>query len=305
MKIRSLRYLTAEGFKNVWVNRLMSIASIGVLCACMLLMGVAILLTMNINRAVGNLQDQNVVMVYFADASSDAQVQTAIQKVKNLENVKEAVFVSKEEGMESLLEDMGEQYEELFAWAEEDGPFLPDGVRVSFHDLEQYDKTILQIKAIENVDTVNDSSELTKTIVGARKVINMASIWIIGLLMITALVIISNTIRITMHNRKLEISIMKAVGATNNFIRIPFVIEGMILGLISAVVTTGLLQLAYRLSVKEIAKFLSTADVVAFGEVGWQLFLLFCGIGIITGCLGSFFSIGKYLRKEGSEFRAI
>ncbi len=305
MKIRSFRYLAGEGFRNVWVNRLMSIASIGVLCACMILMGVAVLLTANLNKYIGTLQDQNIVMVYFEDEAADVQIDSAIQSIKSIKNVKTAVFVSKEEGMKKLLEDLGDQYKDMFELASEDGPFLPDGVRVSFHNLEKYGKTVDALREVEFVDTVNDSRELTKKIVGIKKIVNTASFGMVGLLMITALVIISNTIRITMHNRKLEISIMKAVGATNNFIRLPFIIEGMVLGLISALVTTGVLQIGYRFLTREVVKLIGGAKtIIPFGQVGWQIFALFCVLGILTGCVASFFSLGKYLRKEGSEFRA-
>ena len=305
MKFRSLKYLTLEGLKNIWVNRLMSIASIGVLVACMVLMGAAILFSLNVDKALGSLQDQNVVMVYIKDGITKEETKQAYQDVKKLANVKEAVFIPREEGVDSLLKDMGDQYKDLFAWVDEDqsGSFLPDGIRVSFTDLTKYDDSIKQIKAVKNIENINSSRELTMQIIGMRKMITIAGAWIIGLLMITALVIIANTIKITMHNRKLEISIMKAVGATDNFIRFPFIVEGMVLGLISALVTSGLLYLAYEMTVKQITKVM-TLEAIPYSSVFWGILGLFCLIGVATGCIGSVISIGKYLRKEGSEFRA-
>ena len=306
MKFRNFRYLVVEGLKNIWTNRLMSIASVGVLVACMLLMGAAVLLSVNVERVLSTLQDQNVVMVYTADDTSEADAMIAMQQIQQLSNVQSVDFVSKEEGVESLIQDMGEEYADLFEFVDEGGEkgsFLPYGIRVSFVDLAQYDQTIEQIRAVEHVDHINDSRELTMQIINMRNLVTTAGVCIVGLLFITALVIIANTIKITMHNRKLDISIMTAEGATNNFIRLPFVIEGIVLGIIAAALTTGLLYGVYRLVVAQLQRVMSL-QAVPFGSVVWWLFGLFCLMGVVTGCIGSVISIGKYLRKEGSEFRA-
>ena len=123
--------------------------------------------------------------------------------------------------------------------------------------------------------------------------------------MIIAHVIVTNTIRVTMYNRKLEISIMKAVGATDAFVRIPFIVEGMIIGLISAVISEGLLYFCYRVATETIVSTLGTNDIVKYGDMALLLFGLFAGIGIFAGVIGSAIMIGKYLKREGSEFAAI
>ena len=306
MKLSSIRYLTAEGFKNVWVNRLMAAASIGVLVACMVLMGAALLLSVNADKALGSLQDQNVALVYLEDATTEEEAQIAYQKISAVDNVnsKETKFISKEEGMQSLIDDMGEQYNELFTWLDdEEGSFLPYGIQVSFEDLSKFNSTIDEISAIEHVDHINHSGDLAEMIVGIRKMVTIAGFWIIALLLITAMVIIANTIKITMFSRKLEISIMKAVGATNNFVRFPFIIEGMIFGLISAILSTGVLYFAYRVTLRQIEKIMSI-QAVPFGDVALYLFGAFCALGVLAGCVGSIISIGKYLKREGSELSA-
>lgn len=304
MKLRSLKYLFIEGLKNIWMNRLMSIASIGVLVACMVLMGTAILFSLNVELALNNLQDQNVVMAYLTDETTKDDAMISLQKVKNLDNVKYAEFISNEEGMNSIINDMGERYEGLFEWLDDkEGSFLPHAIQISFKDLEKYDQTIVQVKSISNIDHINDSRELTRQIVGIKKMISVAGMWIIGLLLITALVIIANTIKITMHSRKLEISIMKAVGATKNFIRLPFIVEGVFLGIIAAAFSTGLLYFAYKMTLKQL-KMIMAINEISFSSVAWLLFGSFCLIGLVAGCIGSVFSIRKYLKKEGSEFCA-
>lgn len=305
MKLRSLRYLLCEGFKNIWINRLMSVASIGVLVACMLLMGAATLFSLNVDKALGTLQDQNVVLVYTADTATEKEARAAYDTISKLDNVKTAKFITKEQGMDELMKDMGDQYEELFNVLDKEdsrGEFLPYGVQVSFNDLEQYADTIRQIKQIKGVDHINDSSEMTAQIVSIRRTVTIAGVAIIALLMVTALVIIANTIRITMNSRKLEISIMKAVGATNSFIRIPFMVEGMVFGIISALLTTVILYFAYNFIIGQ--PNMAGLHSVEFMSVAGFMFVAFCIMGILAGCVGSMFSIGKYLRKEGSEFRA-
>ena len=303
--MRSFRYLVKEGFKNVWSNRLMSVASIGVLVAVMVLIGAAILLSVNVDMMLNTLQEQNVVMVYTVDKATEAQAREAFSKVQKLSNVASAEFVTQEDGVKSLINDMGDQYKELFEFVDDGdqkGSWLPFGMRVSFKDLKKFDETISEIKKIENIDHVNDQRELTAKIVNIRNLVNSAGLIIIGLLFITALVIIANTIKITMHTRKLEISIMKAVGATNHFIRTPFVIEGILLGLISAVISTIATYGLYTVVANKITSM--SVSVVPFMSVIWIVIGVFLVLGVVTGCIGSVISIGKYLRKEGSEFRA-
>lgn len=304
MKLRSVKYLTGEGLKNLWVNRLMSIASIGVLVACMLLMGVAALFSVNVDKAFNAIQQQNVVMAFFKDDAAKEQCDQAVADIKALANVANVEYVSREQGLAQVKDSMSAQYADIFEnFGNEAAQVLPNGARISFKDLEKYDATVAQIKTVANVGSVNDAKKLTEQIVGIRNIINVAGIWIIGLLLITALVIIANTVRITMHTRKLEISIMKAVGATNNFIRLPFIVEGISLGIIASLFTTGTLYFVYRFSLNAITQQMNI-NPVAFKDVYLYLLGIFVLVGIATGVIGSSFSLGKYLRKEGSEFKA-
>ena len=306
--MRSFRYLVKEGFKNVWHNRLMSIASIGVLVAVMVLIGAATILSVNVDAMLENLQSQNVVMVYTTDEATEEQARTAYAEILALNNVNEAAceFVTQEQGVQSLIDSMGSQYEKLFEFVENDGEskgsWLPFGMRISFDDLSQFDATIEAISKVEYVDHINDSRDLTMKIVNMRSLVNTAGLCIIALLFVTALVIIANTIKITMHSRKLEISIMKAIGATNNFIRTPFVIEGIILGVTSALVSTLAVYGIYTLVIDKVTQM--NVSLIPFMDFGLYMLGMFLCLGVVTGVLGSIISIGKYLRKEGSEFRA-
>ncbi len=339
MKLSSMRYLVGEGVKNSWVNRLMTLASIGVLVACMVIIGLAVLISENINIAIGNLEQQNVVMAYMkdynwalysekkVDTSSDDATQKAdkngikdsdyiihneteakalCDEIAKIENVASVTYVSSEEGLETVKKSMLEGQEEYFTFLDDEyGNPMSAAAKITMTDMELFDETLQKIKAVEGIDVIQSQSDLAETIAAIKKGITVAGFWIIAILMIISLVIVSNTIRITMYNRKLEISIMKAVGATDTFIRIPFVVEGMLIGLVSALISEGLLYFCYRIATETIITTLGTTDIVKYGEMAWILLLMFVGIGILAGVIGSVIMISKYLRREGSEFAAI
>ncbi len=366
MKMRSVRYLTLEGVKNLWANRLMTIASVGVLVACMVIIGLAMLLTMNVNSAMSSLEEENVIMAYFndknsvlygseadkqssadsssedsssnvssadnsssssstsdssADASSseddsdvpydsylihnDEEALALCEVLEGIDNVKEVEYISSEEGLKNLKEDRFEGQDELFSFFDSYGNPLQSGARITLEDMSDFEKTLKAISETPGVSTTQSFSALAAKIDAIKNGVAVAGFWIIAILLIISLVIVSNTIRVTMYTRKLEIGIMKAVGATNSFIRLPFVIEGMLIGVISAVVSMGLIYFCYRIVGDTIATTLGTIGIVSFMSAFPSLFLTALGIGVFSGLLGSLIMISKYLRKEGSEFTAI
>lgn len=353
MKISSIKYLTGEGVKNAWINRLMTLASIGVLVACMVIIGLAILISENVNKAVGKLEQQNVVMAYMKDynwalygekgnssdssassgssssdtASTVSDAETAdkngikpsdyvihnddeakalCDEISKLPNVASVTYVTSEEGLESVKESMLEGQESYFTFLDEEyGNPMSGAAKITMKDMSLFDETIGQIKKIDGIDAIQSQNDLADKITAIKRGIGIAGFWIIAILMVISLVIVSNTIRVTMYNRKLEISIMKAVGATDSFVRIPFIVEGMLIGVISALLAEGLLYFCYRVATETIISSLGTTDIVHYGDVAWWLLLIFIGIGIFAGVLGSVIMISKYLRREGSEFTAI
>ncbi len=346
MKFSSLRYLTKEGFKNIWANRLMSFASIGVLVACMVIIGLAVLISENVNVAIGNLEDQNVVMVYMKDYNwalynddadkkeetssstenaesteteetdkkgikdsdyvihNEEEAKALCDEIRKIANVEKADYISSEEGLASVKKSMLKGQEEYFSFLDDENP-MSCAAKVVMKDMDKFDETIKEIEKLDGVDRIVSQSDLASTINAIKQGIGVAGFWIIAILMIISLVIVSNTIRVTMYNRKLEISIMKAVGATDAFVRIPFIVEGMIIGLISAILAEGILYFCYRVATETIITTLGTNDIVAYGDMALILFALFAGIGVFAGVIGSAIMIGKYLKHEGSEFAAI
>lgn len=299
MKGTSLKYLTHEGFRNVWVNRLMSLASVTVLMACLIIMGAGIMIYFNINNVVDKVQSQNVVMVYVADDASEDETTQIGTSLKGISNVESCEFVPKEVAFQEQIQSMGGDAA-LFEGFDEIP--LPDAYKVTVKDLSKFENTVSQIKQINKVDSVRENSDLASKLLSLRHAVSIVSVGLVVMLFLVALFIISNTIRITMFSRKLEISIMKAVGATNWFIRWPFMIEGMILGTISGIVSLGVLWGLYAVAEKVFAQTLSLIgfSLVPFSEYWWQILLVFVAIGLFTGGFGSLVSMAKYLKEQGS-----
>lgn len=307
MRISSFFYLVKEGIKNIWINRMMSLASVGVLMACMLLMGVAIIFSLNIDRMMTNMEENNVVVAFVNDETelSDGELEIITSEIFALENISEAEFIHKDEGLESMIERMGEEFRPLF---EEfgDNP-LPHAVRATMIDLTQFDETVLRIQNIEGITHYRSSRDMAIILSTMRDVITTAGLWIIGMLALISLVIIATTINITVFNRRLEINIQRAVGATSAFVRFPFLVEGVILGGLAALFTTGVTHFVYRLAIDNLGDMLGVIQLnpVPFGDFYTTLLVVFAILGVSAGLIGSLISTGRYLRKEGSEFRAL
>lgn len=296
MKLSSIRYLLREGFRNIWQNRFMAIASIGVLVSCLLLTGGAYLIFVNINHAFQWVYGQNVVVVFATEDSTQAQVQALGQSIKGIDNVAKIEFLSKEESLNKLVGTIPEAtFSELQG---EDNPLL-DSFIVTFEDLAQLKSTIPKIEKLAHVDSVSYNGDIAETLTKIRQIVLAVGGWIIGMLLLVSLFIIANTIKLTVYNRRLEIYIMKSVGATNGFIRTPFVIEGMVLGLLSGLLAYGILYFVYS----KLAGMFSGGlmfGLVSFSTVWWMLLVGFLLAGMLTGMAGSAISMRKYLKDENS-----
>ena len=303
------RYLFKEGFRAIWVNRLMSIASVGVLFSCLLLIGASFMIYFNIQQVMSDLESQNVAMIYLGYQSEDGttanledhQIDDIKKQITSMENVESCVFVSREEALQSTLDSMDANSKTYFDELNKENP-MPDGFRVSIKDMKKFEKTVDKISKLDGVVDVSIPKDVTKMLISIRQTVTIAGLALITILFVVSMFIISNTIKITMYSRKLEINIMKAVGATDWFVRTPFIIEGMILGLLSGVLAMGALYYAYR----ALRVYANTGiHFLPFRSFAIPMAIGFAVIGIAAGALGSMISIGKYLRREGSEFNAI
>lgn len=302
----SLKYLTKEGFRNVWTNRMMSVASICVLMSCLVLIGSAALVFLNIDSLLSRIEEENVVMVYLKDETTDQQIDEMEKEIESLDNIQNVEFVSKEDAWEEQLETMEDAQAKFFTEISSDIP-LPDAFKVTVKDLDKFDGTVSKLEKLNNVDTIRENKDLAQKLVAIRQAVSVISIVIVAVLFAISLFIISNTIRLTVYSRRLEISIMKSVGATNNFVRFPFVIEGMILGILSGVVGLGVVWGLYELAINQFNDLLSSLNLKAIEFTDYALMMLgiFVAIGIVCGVGGSLVTMRKYLNKEGSEISGV
>ena len=297
---RSFGYLTKEGFRNIWANRLMSIASIAVLLSCLIMIGSAFMVLVNIQKVIDNIEDMNVIVVYVDSKADEQQTRALGTKLESMSNVAGVEFVDKETAFKDQLEQIGTDA----TYFENADNLLPDTYKVTVVDMETFDKTAEEIEALDNVDSIRDNKDIAIALTNIRTSVTYLSVGVIALLMIVSLFIISNTVRITMFTRRLEISIMKSVGATNGFIRWPFVIEGILLGIISAFLSLGAVWGIYEFAKKSIASMLGGVmgighSLVDFKNYAFLMLGAFIIIGILSGVVGSMVSIRRYLKEQG------
>lgn len=294
----SLGYLTREGFRNLYVNRLMSIASISVLFSCMVMIGAAFMIMVNINMFIGSVEDQNVIMVFVEDEATEEQTKALGESIKAQDNVSKCTFISRESSFEQLKNDMGDS-SVLFEGL--DSNPLPDAYEVVLEDQELFDETVESLAKLDNVLHIRENRQLAAKLSGLRNTVSYVSIGIISLLLIVSLFIVSNTIRITMDSRRLEINIMKSVGATRWFIRWPFMVEGMMLGVISGVLALLAVWAIYAAVSGSLVSMLSglgMTSVAPFGKYALILLAVFLGLGLVAGAFGSAVSITRYLKEK-------
>ena len=293
-------YLTKMGFHNLIVNRSMTASSVSVLTVCLLLIGISFLILANIQNLVKDVEKQNVVVAFVKEDVDDAGLNKINADLYGIENVESVQFVSKEQGFSEQKAEMGIEDDLLDGII--DNP-LPDSFRITVSNMETFQNTLAAIKAVENVDTVQESQEVVNKITLLQKSITAICLVMVVVLIIVSLFIITNTIRITMVGRKIDIQVMKSVGATNTFICWPFMIEGIMIGVVSGVIA---LILTYVFQATE-GDALNTlfelfgSSIVKVDDVLPVLFFGYMLSGIFLGSFGSIVSIRKYLKKEGSE----
>ena len=306
MTFTSIKYLLKEGLRNTWTNRMMSVASIAVLLSCLVIIGSASMVFLNINSLVERIEDENVIMVYIEDSADQNAIDTMEKKIKKIKNVDNIEFISKEDAWKSQLKTMDEADRAFFTSYTTDIP-LPNAFKVTVKDLSKFKSTVKTIKKLDNIETVRQNTELAKKLDTISRGISIIAIAIIAVLFAISLFIISNTIRIAVYSRRLEISIMKSVGATNSFVRLPFVVEGVIIGLISGIASLGVVWGVYELALQQFADLIDSIRLVPLNFIDYALPMLgaFVAIGVIRGVGGSLITMRRYLNKEGSEISAV
>jgi len=301
MRTSSFGYLVKEGVRSLWVNRLMSAAAIGVLVACMILVGAAGLFALNVNSIVSYFEDENEIVAFVVDEITQEELDALDLQLHTLDNTADIVFVSNEEALQQQIEEYGEYGWLLEEYQGEENMF-PHAYRIKVKDIAHLEETADDIFALQGIQEVRVPTEVAHTLLSIRRIVSTCGMVIVAILLVVSLIIIANTIKITVFNRRKEISIMKYVGATDRFIKFPFVVEGLLLGLISALIAYGIVWGGYTYImdwagtlesnwVQELYRYF-----VPFETIYRELLIGFCAIGVGIGSFGSTVFVRKYLR---------
>jgi len=299
MRLHNIAYLIKEGFKNVARNRLMSFACIGVLVACMLLIGGAVMISLNVNSMVDFVEDQNEFVVVLEDWMTGSDIVAMDEILAGFENIASFEFLSRHESLEELIYEAGDAgwlYEEMRG---AENP-LPDRYIISVSDIAYMRDTVARLQAVRGVEHVNYAGEISDILVTVRRAIAYAGLVVVGILIAVSLVIITNNIKLTIFARRKEISIMKYVGATDAFIRMPFLVEGVIIGLLSAILAFLILGFGYTYMLGWIEEQFGGGQlferVVDFWLIAPYIFGAFAGLGVFVGLVGSGSYVRRYLK---------
>ena len=299
MRFSSFTYLVRQGLHSMRANRLMTFASMGVLTVCMVLIGLAYLLGVNVDAIVEYIGEQNESIVYLEDGLSEEQIADIAAQIRATPGVVSVTYVSPEDVL-ATYSSMLDEYANMYEAFENDNPFSAN-YRVVIEDISQLEQISAQLGQIEGVATVSAPLELSQAFTSIQKVVSYASYGLVAVLAIVSIVVINNTIRITVFARRKEIGIMKLVGATNGFIRFPFFVEGTTSGLISAALASGIVCGAYyalcQWYVENPSNFsqMFGGQLVPLASVWYYIVIGFVVLGFVLCGIGTATSIRKHL----------
>ena len=293
MKINTIGYLLKEGVRGIFLHGFMSFAAVCVTVACLIIVGSFSILAYNLDVMVNELNQTSEILVYIDSDLSDAEARSIGTKINALSNVLQATFISREEALESFVKDHNGDS----AFNGVQASDLRHRYEVTLEDNTLMDQTDAQLQQIPGVAKTNAAYELAQGFTTIQQVLHIVSIAMIAVLLVISLLIISNTVKLAMYDRRDEIFIMKMVGATNGFIRLPFIVEGFTLGMIGAVLAFGLEWVAYDALVQRISQVdaLKLFTFVPFENLLVPMLIVFGAAGLFVGVVGSWTSIRKFM----------
>lgn len=294
MKLTNLGYLLKEGIKGIFTHGFMSFAAVCVTVACLLIVGSFSILVYNVNIMVEELNQTNEILAYVDETLSEADAKSVGTKINMIDNVLRSDFIPREQALEDFIEDHKDE-EESFSGL--DPTDLRHRFRVVLEDNRLIEETDEAIKNIPGVVKTHAEYELAEGFSTIQDVLHIVSLGIIAVLLAVSLLIISNTVKLAMYDRKEEIGIMKMVGATNAFIRLPFVVEGFTLGMLGAALAFGMEWVMYDAMVEKIGEVdaLQLFKFVAFEELLIPMIVTFAATGMFVGIVGSWTAIRKFM----------
>jgi len=290
-------YFLQSAFKSIRKNYLMTFASIFVLVACMLIIGSAYLCSANIGALMQDLGENNEIVAYIDDELEESALASLKEEIESIDYVESVEYVTKEEALTQYQQQFGEEGEYLSWFYGDENPLRNEfRVRVDQQYLTEFEGITTQIADLEGVANTSDSQDVVNMLLSLQKVMDILGFWIMVILALVSWFIVYNTIKLAMYNRRHEINIMKYVGATNAFIRTPFVLEGIIIGLCAALLSFALQWIVYVYLLQPLVADIHFINTLPFSSMTPMLIIYFGGIGLLVGLVGSAFSINKYLK---------
>ena len=300
MKISSAKYRLGQGVRNLWTNRVMSFASFCIIMVSLLLVGFSMLFTANINRFIGGIAEKNEVIIFLDDDTPEETITAMETELNQNTNIAKVVFYSKEQAFEDYKAKM-DNAEAIFDTLGTDSP-LPDAFRLRIKDISKMSSTLNEIRTMDNIYKISDPGDFVNLLTGLKSTIALISTAVVIALTVVCMVIISNATRTSVFARRKEINIMKYVGATNAFIRIPFFVEGMLTGILAGAVATVLTGVGYNKMIEALGSQMSLWQAfgidgfIEFNTIVIKVALIYCGCGAVLGAIGSVFSTRKHLK---------
>jgi cell division transport system permease protein len=294
MSVRAFKFFVVEGTKSFFKNGLMSVASVVTVSMCLILCGLYVIFSMNLNYAAKQVETNYEIQLFIEEGTSDTRIADIGKELNGIDNVNTVVFVSKDQAFNQWKEGFKDNLA-ILEGLEDDNP-LRDSFKITLHDLKQTESTMSQVNNIQGVAYVKNNKDSIDKLVDLTGKIKNASFYFMVFFALISVFIISNTIRITVFARRREVNIMKFVGATDWFIRWPFVIEGILVGLIGAVISVLIVSQSYGYFLGTTGVLInSTIQLYEVAAVISPLVISLAGMGIIIGALGSAMSLRRHL----------
>lgn len=301
MKLSGIRYLANQGVENIWKNKMMAFATFCVLLISLLLVGIAGLFYINLNSMIKGLGSQNEVVVIMKVGTTESENSAAEEAIKALPNINKVTFVSKEDALARQKANLPNAEKIFDEYIGSDASFMPDGFSVTVKDTDKIAETTASISAVANVQSASASPQVAEFLRELRKVVSLIAGAVIIALAVVSMIIISNTTKASVFARREEIQIMKYVGATNAFIRMPFFVEGMVTGLFAGAgayfITWAIYRSAYNMITEQgmLMNTFGVKSLIPFEDIRLPLALAYLVFGSLIGALGSVISTRKHI----------
>lgn len=297
MKGHNFIYFLKEGIKGIFVHGFMSFAAVSVIVACLLITGSFALVALNVNVLIDEAKASNEILAFVDDSLSDTEALALTSKIYQVPNVLTAEFITRDEALEDYYAELGEDADEILVGIT--GEDLRHRYRVQVVDLELADETATALERLDGIGAVRYSQDLSDATLSMQKALNVICYILAAILVLVSVFIIANTVKLATMDRREEIAIMKMVGATNAFIRWPFIVQGSLLGVTGGIIAYFAQWGVYSYLTRALADYIGGGgfiEFLGFGEFAFPLLIVFLAAGLLVGVLGGILTIRKFMK---------